>query len=368
VPYWTEDRAYVFEASEIDKIQKVTSSLYDMCLQAVQQVIKTDRWSELGIPKEFIPLVKKSWEHRDHAVYGRFDFSYTHDGQLKLLEFNADTPTMLMESSVVQHYWLERHQADLVKALGGEDREIDQFNQIQDHMIDAWDLYRRRYLQKDQQRLHFSCMKGYPEDVKNVAFIYDCAKQAGLDVDMVYVEDIGWNGLQFTDLDEKPIENLFKLYPWEMLWYDEFSRHLLEASMEHAVNQRIRVIEPAWKMILSNKAILPILWDIFPDHPNLLPSYFEQEKIPVPYVKKPLLSREGANVTIVKENETVASDGIYTQSGYIYQAYSPLPKFEHGYPMIGSWVIGGKPAGIGIRESNGLITDNFSRFVPHIVV
>ncbi|HSZ87188.1 MAG TPA: glutathionylspermidine synthase family protein, partial [Puia sp.] len=127
-------------------------------------------------------------------------------------------------------------------------------------------------------------------------------------------------------------------------------------------------IEPAWKMILSNKAILPILWELYPHHPNLLPAYFEENNMEE-FVKKPILSREGANISIISNGRTIEStEGEYGKEGFIYQEYFPLPVFNgNNYPLIGSWIIGQEPAGIGIRESNQLITDNISRFIPHLI-
>jgi glutathionylspermidine synthase len=120
-------------------------------------------------------------------------------------------------------------------------------------------------------------------------------------------------------------------------------------------------------MILSNKAILPILWDLYPDHPNLLPAYFEPGKL-TNFVKKPILSREGANIDMVKNGELLqSSQGEYGKEGYIFQELFTLPNFDGNYPVIGSWVIGQEPAGMGIREATSLITDNQSRFVPHLI-
>jgi glutathionylspermidine synthase len=118
-------------------------------------------------------------------------------------------------------------------------------------------------------------------------------------------------------------------------------------------------------MILSNKGILAILWELFPDHPNLLPAYFDDALLEA-YARKPLLSREGANVSLVLFGQTVAETrGDYGDEGFVYQALAPLPIFDGSSAVIGSWVVAGEPAGVGIRESDGPITGNTSRFVPH---
>jgi glutathionylspermidine synthase len=118
-------------------------------------------------------------------------------------------------------------------------------------------------------------------------------------------------------------------------------------------------------MLLSNKAILPVLWEMFPGHPNLLPASFEPGRFATDYVKKPLYSREGANVSINARGESIEAPGEYGEEGFIWQAYHPLPRFGANHCVIGSWIVGSEPAGIGIREDDSPITRNTSRFVPH---
>ncbi len=353
IPYWVEDRAYVFTPDEVAKIHHCTDQLYEMCLQLVDNVIANDLFMELRISDEWVPLIRKSWEQRDVSIYGRFDYAYSSDGSLKLLEFNADTPTMLMESAVIQYYWMKRYKPFL---LG----HVDQFNSIHENLIRAWTVYKNRLGDSAHEKVYFCCMKDYIEDLKNVEYICDCARHAGLSVELIYIEDIGWDGHQFVDLQGQPIRNLFKLYPWEMMTMDDFGKNLLS-------HDGLQIVEPAWKMILSNKGILPLLWDMYPDHPNLLPASFDEGVIPRPFVRKPLLSREGANVTIALKDEIVSSEGRYGNGDFIYQAFAPLSKFGSGYAMLGSWIAGGRSCGIGIRESSSLITDNVSRFVPHFI-
>jgi glutathionylspermidine synthase len=109
------------------------------------------------------------------------------------------------------------------------------------------------------------------------------------------------------------------------------------------------------------------LWKLYPEHPYLLPAYFD-EGILSSYAKKPVLSREGANITLVSNNETlIETGGEYGEEGFIYQQLLELPDYEGNRPVIGSWVIGQLPGGIGIRESQSPVTDNFSRFVPHMI-
>ena len=169
---------------------------------------------------------------------------------------------------------------------------------------------------------------------------------------------VAWNGADFVDLAGAPIAQCFKLYPWEWLWHEEFGQHL--------ARETTRFIEPTWKMLLSNKGLLPILWELFPGHPNLLPAYEAPEPLGQNFVKKPKLSREGANVSLVQNGDICEEvGGDYGAEGYVYQALAPSPDFAGNHPVFGVWVVDHAAAGLGIREDTRRITGNLSRFVPH---
>lgn len=348
IPYWNESAYYKFSMDEVLFIENATVELWDKCLGAVQFVIDNRLCDKFGIPDYIIPLIEKSWIEDHPAIYGRFDLCFK-NGKLKLLEFNADTPTSLYEAGIVQWFWLQ----DL-------DKNKDQFNSIHEKLIDYW-KFLKSYLYDDT--LYFTCLKETLEDLTNTEYLRDCAMQAGLNTKLIFIDDIGWdsNNQVFVDLDNLPIKNIFKLYPWEWILKDDFGKQIM------LDKNRAFWIEPAWKMVLSNKAILPILWQLYPDCEYLLPAYFDNSHL-TDYVKKPLLSREGANIEIVVSNSiTQKTNGIYGAEGYIYQELFQLPSYNDNYPVIGSWIIGQQPAGMGIRESNNIITDNYSRFIPHLI-
>jgi glutathionylspermidine synthase len=347
-PYWDESAYYSFTMDEILFIEKTTAELWDMCLAAVQYVIDHNLYNHFQIPQLYLPYIAKTWNEDHPSLYGRFDLCYS-NGQIKLLEFNADTPTSLYEAGIVQWFWLQDF-----------DKTKDQFNSIHEKLIDQW-RFLHPYLHPGE--LHFSCIKETLEDLTNVEYLRDCAIQAGISTKLIFIDDIGWieKKQMFVDMEGLPIKNLFKLYPWEWLVNEDFGKNILTDT------NSTFFIEPSWKMILSNKAILPLLWKLYPSHPHLLPSYFEDDKLSN-YVKKPILSREGANIQIVTgDSILLQTDGEYGEEGFIYQELFRLPEFEGNYPVIGSWIIGQQPAGIGIREANTLVTDNLSRFVPHII-
>jgi glutathionylspermidine synthase len=349
VPYWDESTCYEFNMDEILYIEKASAELWDLCLGAVQHVMDNNLYSRFSIPEAYIPYMEKTWMEDHPAIYGRFDFAYR-DGVLKLLEFNADTPTSLYEAGIVQWFWLQDF-----------DKNKDQFNSIHDKLIAYW-RYLKNYLYPGP--LYFSCVKQSLEDLTNTEYMRDCAIQGGLDTRLLFIDDIGWDpaGEVFMDMEDQPVRNIFKLYPWEWMVGEEFGGNILKDK------NKTLWIEPAWKMILSNKAILPILWELYPDCPYLLPAYFDSGRL-TDYVRKPILSREGANIQLVRGNTLLQeTGGDYGKEGYIYQQLYPLPDFDGNYPVLGSWIIGQEPAGMGIRESGNLVTDNLSRFVPHYIV
>ncbi|MFZ6844368.1 glutathionylspermidine synthase family protein [Undibacterium sp. RuTC16W] len=344
--YWDERYAYRFSSDQIDMLEQATIDLHQMALQAVDHVIRHERLAQFAIPRSFWPLVEQSWHDKEFSLYGRFDLSWDGTGHPKMLEYNADTPTGLVESSVAQWYWLQ----DVLP-------HADQFNSLHEKLIARWKTYPAKGM------LHFVCAGGNEEDEGNLSYLRDTAIQAGCATKQCAIEDIGWDPSQaaFVDAMNVRIDNVFKLYPWEWLSRETFATHLLATPM--------RIIEPAWKMILSNKAILPVMWELFPHHPNLLPAFFDAWRIQGDFVKKPLYSREGENISIYANGTVLHTPGQYGAEGFIYQAYAPQPKFDDGitpaFTSIGSWVIGDDAAGIGIREDESLITKNTSRFIPH---
>ena len=338
-PYWWEEACYAFSAAEIDVLEEATETLHGLCLEAVDRLLAQGDLARLDIPKTYWPWITESWRRRDPDVYGRFDLAYDGVSPPKMLEYNADTPTALIEAAVAQWYWLEEVKPG-----------CDQFNSIHEKLIDRWGELRR--LISADARLHLCGVFNEPEDRRTVEYMQDVANQAGWPTTLLDIAELGWNGRGFTDLSEIPIRFLFKLYPWEWMLRERFGAHLSADAMG--------VIEPPWKMVLANKAILPILWEMFPDHPNLLPAAREREEIDGACVEKPIYGREGADVRLIGEREIVVN-----RSDRIYQAASPLPVFDGWNALIGSWVIGGKAAGIGMREDRDPITRNTSRFVPH---
>ena len=350
--YWDERACYLFTAAEIDTLETATVELHGMCIEAAGHVIKTGDYERFAIPPSFVSLIERSWHDDEATLFGRFDFSWDGRGAPKMLEYNADTPTSLIEASVAQWYWLQ-------EVILPNQPRADQFNSLHEKLIERWKEIGEELPSKT---VHFTCVGEAEEDVGNLDYLCDVATQAGITAKFIDISDIGWDAVakKFADADNGEIQSLFKLYPWEWLVREAFGMNL--------ANSNMRIIEPAWKMLLSNKAILPVLWQLYPDHPSLLPTFYEPQKFATDFVKKPILSREGANVTIKTDKGELSVPGDYGAEGFVYQAYHPLPVYQGSHTVLGSWIIGDEAAGLGIREDESPVTKNTSRFLPHYFV
>ena len=354
--YWQEDACYVFTESQIDLLEDATNTLHHMYVQAVAHVVKTGDYARLGIDDIAAKQIEDSFGRQAPSLYGRFDLCFDGINPPKLYEYNADTPTALFEASVAQWYWLQ--------AQGGILRGADQFNNIHERLLVEFESLKPMLA---HDTLYLTAVSDSIEDLTTTQYLQDVAIQAGLQTDYIDIGNIGYrmSDGQFTDLNNNIIHHLFKLYPWEWLLAEEFGQHIASSN--------IHLIEPAYKLLMSNKALLTVLWEMFPNHPNLLAASLNPNDISTNVVKKPFFSREGANISLTHANQTLSTHGQYGQEGYVYQESKPLPKFSNNqgqdvFAVIGSWIVGHSAAGIGIREDSTLITKDTSLFVPHAFI
>jgi glutathionylspermidine synthase len=351
-PYWDESARYVFSRREIeDDLERATLELGALFRDLAGRIVASESMmARLGVPDHARDVVAASWRRRDRSLYGRFDFSYDGAGPPKLLEYNADTPTSLFESAVVQWFWLEQ-----TIASGALPKDADQFNSLHERLIDRWRLV------GDGHFVHLACIAASVEDSGTAAYLQDCARQAGLETALIDMRDIGLRAENFVDRSGRAIERLFKLYPWEWMFNENFGR---AAPLKQA-----RWIEPAWKMLLSSKGALALAWELAPGHPNLLPCYFDDDpragELGETFARKPLYSREGGNVELHLGSEVILGPDLAYGGAKIRQALRPLPEFSGNYPVLGCWLVGEEPAGLGVREDVSRITGDRSRFVPH---
>lgn len=301
--YWDERAHYLFSSREVDESEAATNELQRLCLEAGQHIIDRKRYLEFGIPIEAVAAIEWAWNAEPPAIYGRFDLAYDGISPPKLLEYNADTPTALLEASVVQWYWLQDlHPKD------------DQFNSIHEKLVAKWTEL-KNYCSSP---LFFAAAEDVQaEDLMTVTYLRDTAAEAGHQTLSLLLKDIGWDeeAKKFVDLDGRAIKSIFKLYPWEWVVHEAFGPKVLERPA-------------ALRQEAENGA-------------------------------------RGSQHHYVGDT-TIETGGDYGEEGFVYQALAPVPVFEGNYAVLGSWVVDGAACGMGVRESAGPITGNMSRFVPHL--
>jgi glutathionylspermidine synthase len=330
--YWNESAYYEFDAASIDKIEDATNELHSMCIQYVTQAIVQGNYDGYDFDEQTIRMIEQSWKNLHPYIYGRFDLGINRNGDIKMFEYNADTPTSLLEASVIQWQWKEYW-----------NKSYDQFNSIHENLV-------QKFHNLCYPKIYFTTMSDAPyEDWGNLHYLLACAVEAGIDASSIDLEQVGWDGSSFVDVNNKPIDALFKLYPWEWLVKDEFANNIMSS--------RTLFIEPAWKMLLSNKLLCVKLWEMFPNHPLLLESYSGEANVNMPnraWISKPKLGREGQGITM----------GPNANKHNVIQERFDVVSFDGIQPVIGSWVVDDVACGIGIREDKGITTNN-SQFVPH---
>ena len=343
--YWAEGQYLQLTLKAAEVMEDAANELHALCLQACERIIERDWFARMGISAPLASLIVESWRRGDPALYGRFDLAWNGQGSPKLLEYNADTPTSLLETALIQWTWKE----DCFP-------QLDQLNSLHEALVERWQKC-------PESCIHFASDWNHEEDRQTTAYMAETAEQAGKQVVMIDFPDIGLARTGWLcDLDERAIERLFKLYPWEFLVRDE-----IFSAIPHLLGQ---LTEPIWKMLLSNKALLALLWELFPQHPLLLPAYFESAPLADrEYVVKPWLGREGANVAIVRDGRVIAATpGDYADTPCVYQQRAAMLEGPGTTCVLGLWMVADRCCALAVREQEGAITSNASRFLPHVLV
>lgn len=286
---WREDAAYCFSAADIDTLGDTAQRLEEICLDWVEGVVAAGDYAAFGFSDLACTLIEDSWQRQDKNLLGRLDLAWTGQDAPRLLRYAADAPAGLHEASLVQAEWLDSHC-----------NHCDQFNGIHEMLVEAW-----KHFGLWGHRVHFA---GPRDDAGPGTgdYLRGTAQQAGLESSMLHLEELRWNGKRFTDQSARPVTVLYKLCPWEHLLRDSFAANLRLSGM--------RVIEPAWKLLLAHDAALPLLRQAYPGHENL----------------QPVTAR---------------------------------PDFDGFTPVLGLWIVASRACGLGISESNAA---GGSCFVPHM--
>ncbi len=361
-PY-VADEAVVVSEAEAQAYYEAVNELYDMFVEAGDYVIDNNLFHEIGIPFNLVDAVKLSWENDVHwHLYGRFDLAGGIDGQpIKLLEFNADTPTLLFETAVIQ--WA------LLKANGLD--EAAQFNHVYEAIRDNFkrlvvldgdvEDFSRYY---EGWRILFSAVRGEIEDENTTRLLQKIATDAGFETEFSFVDEVEFSDEEGIFYQDVNYEFWFKLIPWEMIAIEESD--LARILTNIIKNQKAIILNPAYTLMFQSKGIMKILWDLYPNHPLLLDTAFKP--LNKKQVQKPFLGREGGGVRILDASGEVIEEGekAYLDQPAIYQEYVELPKDEKGRHYQAGVFFAYEGCGLGYRRG-GEILGNGSEFVGHMI-
>ena len=362
---YISDEIVVISEDEANAYYEATNELYDMFAQAGQYVIDNDLFHELNIPFNLVEIIKESWENEVHwHLYSRFDLAGGIDGKpIKLIEFNADTPTSLFETAIIQWAMLKANNLD----------EASQFNNLYEALKDNF----KRIITLDSDiekfeehyaglgwKILFSSISSSSEDINTTKLLQHIASEAGFNTDFEFIENVQFND-EGIYKDDELFEFWFKLIPWENIAIEESELALILT--EIITNQKAIIFNPAYTLMFQSKGFMKVLWDLYPNHPLLLETSFEP-LVGKKQVEKRCFGREGANVKIINSDGSidVQTDGDYEGHKPIYQEYVEFPKDISGNSYQAGVFYAYEACGLGFRRG-GKILNNMSKFVGHII-
>ncbi|MFA5454167.1 MAG: glutathionylspermidine synthase family protein [Sulfurimonas sp.] len=350
--------------NEAEAYYETVNELYDMYTEAAQYVVENNLFFELGIPFNLIDAIKKSWENDVHwHVYGRFDLAGGMDSkQIKLIEFNADTPTSLFETALLQWALLKENGMDEDKQFNNVYESIKQNFRRLITLFDETELFDERY---EGWKILFSSIHGNDEEEATTRLLQQIATDAGFNTGFEYLENVKFDEEGIYDRDDNKYEYWFKLYPWEDIAVDE--PELATTLTNIMQNQNAIILNPAYTLLFQSKGMLKILYDLFPDSPYLLKTSFEPLK-GIKHVEKSVFGREGANIKIVDADGTILNEqeGPYGNYKKVYQEYVDFNKDEDGSKYQAGVFFAYEACGMGFRKG-GEIMNNMSKFVGHVL-
>ncbi|GET89838.1 trypanothione synthetase, putative [Leishmania tarentolae] len=346
------------------------TQLHAIFMEATAQVMESDEKLRLfSIPEEFWPRIRHSWKYQQTYISGRFDFAFHNEtGELKCFEYNADSASTLLECGRIQQKWAESVGLDRQGTRGSGFA-------VERNLKMAWAS------SGATGRVHF-CVDKEKEEQYTAIYCMQAAEAVGLEgklcvmFDEFHFDDNG----HIVDSDGVRVRNVWKTWMWESAISDYYAAQEERGkNWKPSPKDKVRLcdlllgddweilyFEPMWKVIPSNKAILPMIYHNHPQHPAILKAEYEltDELRKYGYAKKPIVGRVGSNVTITSGDGEVhaESGGNYAKRNMIYQQLFELKKQDDYYAIIGGWMIGDAFSGTGIREDKSIITGVDSPF------
>lgn len=355
------DDAIMVHRDEVKAFEKASKSIFKLYEKALQHVRANGLWSRLGLPDNVIKLIEFDMDRYLPHICGRFDFAGgIEDLPLKLIEFNADTCTIMPESTYIQSYM--HHQV--------EELSKGQFNYLIDELNHVFRRLKNQFEDKPATLLLTSL--GHEEDKLNLKVIKDAAEAAGFEADYADLEDVIFDE-DGVFLQQKDVyvqyHFVYKLVPWEFIMFEE--PDLMDILTDLSINHGLVVLNPAYSIAYQAKHMMSILYELFPDNEYLLPTYDKKKNLQDrQHVRKTNFGRMGENIKIINaEGATVAkTKGDFGDFSKIYQEYAKMYADEDGDIYQAQMYVGaGEPCCLSFRRRDDHIIDDDSEFVTHLI-
>lgn len=365
---WDENSGYVLTKEEVDVLLKTVSPIIDMSREAVDFLLDGE-WGTFGISPHVFNLIRESFDNREPELFTRYDFAYMADETLKLVGIEADAPRFLIETAHTQRAWLLDTFENKVK-----NRKVTQLNSIPEMTIKAF-----QHLQKINKNKNIHIFTGSDdrgEDWLTSAYIKGLIHSAGWIPYAARMKGLHWNKETHKWADEKDTQvmSFYKHYPWELLLSSAISKPITEY-----YNDFNNSFEPAWKMMMSIRAMLPALYYLYPDSEILSPSKLDDHlglgsdivvSTILPSVSRNEMGRmKGRDFTSWGENMKNFSN----QNTLAYRRLEIPKRYRdtsggYRFPFISVFTVGGHLSGIGVRESRLPLLGSHTTFKPHAVM
>lgn len=352
-------RIFVDESKDL---KAAARNLYQVFCTGLDHMIQHNNWHKIDIPEQAIPIIKYSWQRKHTHLLGRFDFAGGIGPlPIKLLEFNADTPTMLPESSIIQDLLVKNYPM----------RNKGQLNNLEADLKDS--LAKIKHFNRNRNPTMLFSSLGFEEDVLNVRIIEKAAQAAGFKTaysDLEHVIFSAEEGIFLeTEQGYQPFDFFYKLVPWEFVIYEE--PELLNLLTDIVTNDLGYVLNPAYTVVFQNKAFMAYLYELFPNNEYLLETYFGKGNFSGrSYVEKVIYGREGENISIMDTTGKLSAgnDGDFGDYPSIEQKFTDLYKDDDGnYYQGGVYYTNNQVSCLSFRRRDDLIIDEDSEFIPHLL-
>lgn len=351
--------------SEADEYYNAALECFKVIDRATEWVIKNKKLGDIGIPEYMWNIIERTYndfEHHPHMI-GRFDFAGGLDGKpIKLIEFNADTPFSIFEVSTVQYALAKYHN------LNPDEK---QFNTLFEQLGEFFKFFVEKH--SDIKAAFVNAADG--EDDLNTQIIQE-ASLPYINSKYIHWTDLCIDanyGLCTTDKEESGeyiddvFNTIFKMVPWDLLITEDpiMCKNIVNL-MER--NPDITICNPPYALCYQSKKILEVAYMLDPMNKYLL----RTSSYPLSGIKcvtKPNFGREGANIKIYSENQTVEeqTDGFYTDQPVVYQEKAELNYHDGYYYQAGVFVSMEEPCGLGFRRSRNQIITTDDEMVGHII-